>query len=150
MTRRSSCPRLGLRAGAHGDEDAAHERLYLDAEPGHCVGCGTEVPLGPTAWSNAPEEGPVCDDCLSDRCEPLHAVLVLANLMREIGEMDNEREQDRQGSMSFLYMMSREFEGDKLGKWYPFPTLPTPELEQLLAKLACRDEIADRDDAEPS
>ena len=39
-------------------------------------------------------------------------------------------------------------EADKLGSWHPFPSFPTPELEEFLTRLACGAEVEARAGAE--
>ncbi len=85
--------------------------------------------------------GPLSDECLASRCQPLHAVIYLGHVMRELGTMDGREERKRGG---LLYRLCHVYEVEKLGHYQPFPTLAMPELEQLLIRLAQRYELAAR------
>ncbi len=60
---------------------------------GPCVGCGSEVGVGPVGWhKRAP--GPLCDICLLKASPPLAAILSAVNMMREAGEIECQRDED--------------------------------------------------------
>ncbi len=120
---------------------------FLDAAPGPCIGCGADVPHGPTGWSHRPEPGPLCDACFADRCVQLNIVLVLANIMRELGGVECAGEEQR-GIMAMLLFSGWMYEDWGLRQWDPFPALPELTLELLLDKLAYRDGVAEGDEAE--
>ncbi len=113
---------------------------FCDYGPGRCITCAAKVPPGPTGWCSAPA-GPLCDECLAGRCEPLHTVINLGHLMRELGAMGERDERDR-GRL--LYCLCQVYEAEKLGQGRSVATLPLPELGELLDRLAQRGELATR------
>ncbi len=119
---------------------------FLDTEPGPCIGCGTEVPRGPTGWSHRPEPGPLCDACFTDRCVPLNIVLVLADIMRDLGSVECEGKEQR-GIMAMLLFSGRSYEDWGLWQWDPFPAMKRLELERFLGGLADRDGSAKGDES---
>ncbi len=123
---------------------------YLDPAPGPCIDCGAEVPLGPVGWAHEPKEGPLCDACLRPRCPPLSVVLLLANMLRELGGLECASDEEQWNLMASLLTAGRTFEAGDLASWVPFPALPESELEKLLTAIAYRNEIEEKDEREPT
>ncbi len=112
---------------------------YSAADAGPCISCGEEVGAGPVGWSPEGEPGPVCDDCLSAR-SPLSLVLMLANVIREIGEMEFGSRDDEQLFGTVLVATARHVETKYLGAWHPERGLPEERLFRLLEEIEERNE----------
>ncbi len=119
---------------------------HHDTAPGPCAGCGAEVPAGPVGWSREAEGGALCDDCLENCCPPLAIVLRFTLVLRELGEVECQTDEELWLLAVNLLNSGRMFEADKIATWVPFPSLDQPELERLLAAIAYRNATAEEDD----
>ena len=63
---------------------------WLHSGAGPCVLCEEETGTGPVGWHKADPVGPVCDRCMIDRERGLGALLMTANVMRELVEVPTE------------------------------------------------------------
>lgn len=117
--------------------------MYASTAPGPCLSCGEEVGAGPVGWGAEPAPGPLCDECLANRGTPLYILLVIAHMMRELGEAECASEEDERVLMVALTTMMKGFEKNVLRSWPPAETPHEPLLFELLEEIAERNARAD-------
>ncbi len=113
---------------------------YAPTEAGACLGCGETVGAGPIGWLAEPEPGPVCDECLKQRCGQLALVLELMNFFRELGEMECDSEAEEDQAEAFLSAMGGKAEALFLRDCAPPTSLPVERLYALLEEIEERNE----------
>ena len=89
---------------------------YFATAAGPCSACGSATGDGPVAWRRGAEPGPVCNRCLKQLDPRLLAIPRLVHILREGGEHEPTREEERVLLRSLLffavkYCEDRDFQG---------------------------------------
>ncbi len=109
--------------------------VFSSAPAGACLACGEEVGAGPIGWCTEPEPGPLCDDCLNERCTELRVVLMVANLLRELVEMGGGSEEEEMVRRRLLGTSGTALEQSIFEAWAPQGTMTEEELIGLLEEI---------------
>ena len=59
---------------------------WIDRNAGPCVFCNQDTGTGPVGWHKADPAGPVCDHCMIEAARGLGALMMTANVLRELAE----------------------------------------------------------------
>ncbi len=113
---------------------------YAPTKAGACLGCGESVGSGPIGWLAEPEPGPVCDECLKQRCGQLAIGLELMNFFRELGEVECDSGAEEDQAESLLTGMGGQTEALFLRGCAPPMSLPVERLYELLEEIEERNE----------
>lgn len=97
--------------------------VFRDEDAGLCTKCSERVGQGPIGW--AKDKGPLCDACLTEQHAPLGMVLVIVNLVREIGSHGSRDSNDDLHLMGLLLNLARLYTVSASKSW------PTRSLEFL-------------------
>ena len=92
---------------------------------GPCSQCQNDVGSGPVGWRE--RLGPLCDQCLIDRCWGLGSALLAVNVTRELVD-DDERGADRDEVLIALMTYLRLYHRSASERW---PHRPVGFIEQL-------------------
>lgn len=110
--------------------------VFREEVAGPCVVCDEEVGYGPVGWSG--EGGGLCDACLTECHRPLGMVLVMANLVRELGERETADADEDLHLMAILMAMARMYAKSASKVW---PRRPLDFLKEFQAFLAQRPDL---------
>ncbi len=131
---RSQSVEAGFRPGPYAIELSAFEA-------GPCVACGAEVGAGPVGRAREPEPGPLCDDCLGERCPTLGSVLEQITSMREVGELECGDFEEKTLLIGMLTTLGLLMQVSPLAEWPLRRVDPVGTLMPVLESLSQGDEV---------
>ncbi len=88
---------------------------WVEASPGSCTICGAAMGTGPVGWQRGC--GAVCDGCMLDHAWGLGSILLAVNVMREMGAIDSESDEDTDAATGALTTYARLYQRVAEDKW---------------------------------
>lgn len=107
---------------------------WFHKEMGLCVQCSSEVGWGPVGWHNGNPRGPVCDRCMIGAARGLGAVLMAANVLRELSQVSTDVRQDHDRVVIAIMTFMRLYDGAE--DWPVRSCGFLEQLEQITARMA--------------
>lgn len=79
--------------------------VYRDEDAGRCIDCNCSVGHGPIGWREG--AGALCDTCFTTQHAPFGMVLVIINIVREVGAYESRGSNDDKHLMGMFLTMAR-------------------------------------------
>lgn len=88
---------------------------WVQTSPGSCTICGAAMGTGPVGWQQG--RGAVCDGCMLEKAWSLGSMLLAVNVMREIGAIDSESDEDMDAATGALTTYARLYQRVAEDSW---------------------------------
>ncbi len=105
---------------------------WVETSPGSCTICEAEVSQGPVGWQRG--TGAVCDGCMLEKAWSLGSMLLAVNVMREMGAIDSECDEDMDVATGALATYARLYQRVAEDRWSYRPVGLLRYLRHLGAK----------------
>lgn len=89
--------------------------VFRDEDAGRCIDCDCKVGHGPIGWRE--DAGALCDACFTSQHGPFGTVLVIVNIVREVGAYISRDSKDDLHIMGLLLNLARSYATTAVKSW---------------------------------